>query len=306
MNRTERLYALAEELRRAGRTGTTGPRLAAALEVSERTIKRDVAALQQAGLTIWAQAGPGGGYVLDPSASLPPVNFTPGQAVAVAVALATLPPGSPFAVDALAARGKVWDALGAGDRARAEALAARVWVRHAVPDPDLPDAVPPASPPAVPADHVPADHVPPDGVPPDVVPPAVPADAVPPAAVHPGEPYGDTTPPGRGDVVGRARTHLGVLRAVEQSIAGGRVLAIRYRDGRGATSTRRVEPVLLAHTDGRWYLVAWCRTREVIRWFRLSRVERADLTAEAYDPRPVADVGEPPPGSAAVYRPGPA
>ncbi len=61
VNRTERLYALAEELRRAGRTGTTGPRLAAALEVSERTIKRDVAALQQAGLTIWAQAGPGAG-----------------------------------------------------------------------------------------------------------------------------------------------------------------------------------------------------------------------------------------------------
>ncbi|MEV8176754.1 WYL domain-containing protein [Cellulosimicrobium funkei] len=301
MNRTERLYALAEELRRAGRTGTTGPRLAAALEVSERTIKRDVAALQQAGLTIWAQAGPGGGYVLDPSASLPPVNFTPGQAVAVAVALATLPPGSPFAVDALAARGKVWDALGAGDRARAEALAARVWVRHAAPDPDRPDVVPPESPP----DAVPPAS-PPDVVPPAAGPPAVPADAVPPAAVHPGEPYGDTTPPGRGDVVGRARTHLGVLRAVEQSIAGGRVLAIRYRDVRGATSARRVEPVLLAHTDGRWYLVAWCRTREAIRWFRLSRVERADLTAEAYDPRPVADVGEPPPGSAAVYRPDPA
>ncbi|MFJ1512001.1 helix-turn-helix transcriptional regulator [Cellulosimicrobium funkei] len=286
MNRTERLYALAEELRRAGRTGTTGPRLAAALEVSERTIKRDVAALQQAGLTIWAQAGPGGGYVLDPSASLPPVNFTPGQAVAVAVALATLPPGSPFAVDALAARGKVWDALGAGDRARAEALAARVWVRHAAPDPDLTDAVPPASPP--------------DGAPP-ASPPASPPDGAP-----SGEPHDGTVAPGRGDVVGRARTHLGVLRAVEQSIAGSRVLAIRYRDGRGATSTRRVEPVLLAHTDGRWYLVAWCRTREAVRWFRLSRVERADLTAEAYDPRPVADVGEPPPGSAAVYRPDPA
>src|SRR5690606_15327079 len=125
VNRTERLYAVAEELRRAGPTGTTGARLAAALEVSERTIKRAVAALQQAGLTVWAQPGPGGGYVLDPSASLPPVNFTPGQAVAVAVALATLPPGSPFAVDARVARGKVWDALAAGDRARAEALAAR-------------------------------------------------------------------------------------------------------------------------------------------------------------------------------------
>lgn len=258
MNRTERLYAVAEELRRAGRTGTTGPRLAAALEVSERTIKRDVAALQQAGLTIWAQAGPGGGYVLDPSASLPPVNFTPGQAVAVAVALATLPPGSPFGVDAHVARGKVWDALAAGDRARAEALAARVWVRHD-------DA----------ADPVPGD---------------VPT------------PGGDDSAVG-GGVVGRARTHLGALRAVEQSLAGARVLAIRYRDGRGEVTARRVEPVLLAHTDGRWYLVAWCRTREAIRWFRLSRLERADLTAETYTPRPVDDVGEPPSSAAAVYVP---
>ncbi|MGN6240718.1 MAG: helix-turn-helix transcriptional regulator [Cellulosimicrobium cellulans] len=258
MNRTERLYAIAEELRRAGRTGTTGPRLAAALEVSERTIKRDVAALQQAGLTIWAQAGPGGGYVLDPSASLPPVNFTPGQAVAVAVALATLPPGSPFAVDALAARGKVWDALATGDRARAEALAARVWVRHEA------------------------------------------------SSAPPGEDGTSYGADGGGDVVGRARSHLGVLRAVEQSLAGARVLAIRYRDGRGATSARRVEPVLLAHTEGRWYLVAWCRSREAIRWFRLERVERADLTAQTYAPRPVEDVGEPPAGAAAVYDPDPA
>ncbi|MCB7134988.1 helix-turn-helix transcriptional regulator [Cellulosimicrobium marinum] len=261
MNRTERLYAIAEELRRSGPTGTTGPRLAAALEVSERTIKRDVAALQQAGLTIWAQAGPGGGYVLDPSATLPPVNFTPGQAVAVAVALATLPPGSPFAVDASAARGKVWDALGAGDRARAEALAARVWVRRApaagagAPDAEVPDGAPAAR---------------------------------------------DVVPPGGGGVVGQARTHLGVLRAVEQSIATSRVLAIRYTDGRGERTSRRVDPVLLAHTEDRWYLVAWCHLREGIRWFRLARVDRADLTTESYEPRPVTEVGEPPPGAAPV------
>ncbi|WP_435738116.1 WYL domain-containing protein [Cellulosimicrobium sp. PMB13] len=261
MNKTERLYAIAEELRRAGPTGTTGRRLAAALEVSERTIKRDVAALQQAGLTIWAQAGPGGGYVLDPSATLPPVNFTPGQAVAVAVALATLPPASPFAVDAASARGKVWDALGSGDRERAEALAARVWVRR-----------PPADAAAAP----------------DVA-PAVPSAPDPRAG---------------GGVVGRARTHLGVLRAVEQSLGSSRVLAIRYRDGHGAETSRRVEPVILAHTDDRWYLVAWCRLREGIRWFRLSRVVRADVTAETYVPRPVAEVGEPPADAVAVSRAG--
>ncbi|WP_265520137.1 helix-turn-helix transcriptional regulator [Oerskovia flava] len=253
MNKTERLYAIAEELRRSGRTGTTGPRLAAALEVSERTIKRDVAALQQAGLTIWAQAGPGGGYVLDPSATLPPVNFTPGQAVAVAVALATLPPGSPFAVDAHAARGKVWDALAAGDRERATALAARVWVRRSS------DAAADAE-------------------------PSADADAVPEV----------------GDVVGRARVRLRVLRAVEQSLAGSRVLAVRYRDSRGEETSRRVEPVILAHTDGAWYLVGWCRLREGMRWFRLSRVVRADVTGETYAPRPVEEVGEPPAGAASV------
>jgi predicted DNA-binding transcriptional regulator YafY len=256
MNKSERLYAVAEELRRAGPTGTTGPRLARLLEVSERTIKRDVSALQQAGLPIWAQAGPGGGYVLDASASLPPVNFTPQQAVAVAVALAALPPGSPFAVDAAAAQGKVWDALGPEARGRAEALAARVWIDHGPrPAPD-------------------------DAARPD-------ADAA-------------SERPATGGPVQRARAHLQVLRAVEQSLARSLVLAIRYRDAQGRESARRVEPVILAHAGGLWYLIAWCRSREAIRWFRLDRIERADLTSEHCTPRPVDEVGTPPSGAASV------
>ena len=111
MNRTDRLYALAEELRRVGRAGTTSTRLARLFEVSPRTVKRDVSALQQAGLPVVAQAGLGGGYVLDASVGLPPVNFTPAQAVALALAVRALPPGSPFGTDADAARAKVLDAL---------------------------------------------------------------------------------------------------------------------------------------------------------------------------------------------------
>jgi len=122
------LHALGEELRRAGQHGRTAAQLARWLEVSTRTIKRDVAALQQAGLPVWAQAGPGGGYVLDEAATLPPVNLTPAQAVALAVALAAQT-DAPYAVDGRAALEKILDVLDPAARERAEQLAGRVWVR---------------------------------------------------------------------------------------------------------------------------------------------------------------------------------
>jgi predicted DNA-binding transcriptional regulator YafY len=128
VNRTDRLHALTEELRRAGPRGRTADRLAAWLEVSTRTIKRDVAALQEAGLPVWAQAGPGGGYVLDAAATLPPVNLTPEQAAAIAIALATQPDG-PYAVDGRVALEKILDILEPDARRRAELLASSVWVR---------------------------------------------------------------------------------------------------------------------------------------------------------------------------------
>jgi hypothetical protein len=87
MNRTERLYALVEELRAAGPRGRTARRLAAHFEVSVRTIERDLSALGQAGVPLATKTGRAGGYTLDRSMSLPPLNFTPREAAAVAVAL---------------------------------------------------------------------------------------------------------------------------------------------------------------------------------------------------------------------------
>lgn len=123
------MHAVSEELRRAGARGRTAQRLAEWLEVSPRTIKRDVSALQQAGVPIWAAGGPGGGYVLDAGATLPPVNLTAAQAVAVAVALAGAP-DAPFAADGRAALEKVLDVMGPGAREEAQRLGGRVWVRE--------------------------------------------------------------------------------------------------------------------------------------------------------------------------------
>src|SRR5205823_1333464 len=106
MNRTERQHAIMLELRSAGARGRSGRWLADCLAVSERTVKRDVATLQRAGHPIWAQHGPGGGYVLDTVATLPPLNFTASEAAAVAVALSAVPT-LPLGADSRAALAKV-------------------------------------------------------------------------------------------------------------------------------------------------------------------------------------------------------
>jgi predicted DNA-binding transcriptional regulator YafY len=128
MNRTDRLHAIVLELRAAGASGRTGRWLATRFEVAERTVKRDVAALQQAGHPIWAQAGPGGGYVLDAAATLPPLNFTAAEAAAVALALAAVPT-LPFATDGRSALAKVLAAMPPAERARAGDLAGRLWTQ---------------------------------------------------------------------------------------------------------------------------------------------------------------------------------
>lgn len=128
VNRTERLYAIAEELRAAGPAGRTGAWLAQRLEVSTRTIKRDVDALLQAGVPLWAQSGPGGGYVLDAATTLPPLNVTGAEAAAIAVALAALP-ALPFAADGRSALTKVLAAMPPAERERAESIGRRLWLR---------------------------------------------------------------------------------------------------------------------------------------------------------------------------------
>lgn len=85
MKRTERLFALTEHLR-ARRTGVTAETLAERFGVTVRTIYRDLDALRAAELPLAAERGRGGGYALDRSYTLPPVNFTAREA-ALLVAL---------------------------------------------------------------------------------------------------------------------------------------------------------------------------------------------------------------------------
>jgi predicted DNA-binding transcriptional regulator YafY len=83
VKRQSRLFALAEYLR-GRRTGVTAEALAARFSVTVRTIYRDLDALRDAALPLQSDRGPGGGFALDKSYSLPPVNFTAREAALLA------------------------------------------------------------------------------------------------------------------------------------------------------------------------------------------------------------------------------
>ena len=66
-----------------------GGLLAERLDVSERTVRRDIDRLREIGYPIRAIRGPDGGYQLAAGTQLPPLLFDDDQAVALAVALRT-------------------------------------------------------------------------------------------------------------------------------------------------------------------------------------------------------------------------
>jgi predicted DNA-binding transcriptional regulator YafY len=216
-------------LRRNGSRGCSAERLAREFGVSVRTVKRDLAALENSGAPVWSRPGPGGGYGLAVGASLPPVSLSPAQAVALMAAVSAAP-DAPYADLAAAGIQKILDVLDPRTRARADELAGRVWV----------NAIPSSS----------------------------------------------------------SRT---TRSALEEAMAEQRVIRIRYTSRDGTTTTRDVEPVLFASTNGQWYLVGWCQLRNAMRWFTVSRIERASVTKTPCGGHTIHEVGEPPANARPVH-----
>lgn len=118
MRRAERLFRLVRQLRARGVTRAED--LATHLEVSVRTVYRDIAHLQASGLPIEGEAGVG--YLLRPGFDLPAMTFTFEQLDALALGLAFVQAaGDPTLSEAAAeARAKLQSALPAGEDRRLE------------------------------------------------------------------------------------------------------------------------------------------------------------------------------------------
>ncbi|MGC4192268.1 MAG: transcriptional regulator [Thermomicrobiales bacterium] len=84
-----------------------GPELARRLEVSERTIRKDIDRLRQLGYPVEATRGMAGGYRLGPGATMPPLLLEDDEAVAIAVSLGRAATGGIAGMDDAATRALV-------------------------------------------------------------------------------------------------------------------------------------------------------------------------------------------------------
>jgi predicted DNA-binding transcriptional regulator YafY len=251
MNRTDRLYALVEELRAIAPRSRSARQLAGRYEVSTRTIERDILALQESGVPIYAVTGRCGGYVIDKTMTLPPLNFTAAEMVAIAVSVAGVE-GTPFASAMRSALRKVLAAAPAARRAEAAQLMDRVrLIGAARPGKSGPRACGAAGR--------------------DAARGALPAEE---AAALPGS--------------GQAGT--AVPLAIQEAITARRVLLLDYRDRHDVVTVREVEPVAFAGTRTQWYLMAWCRLRDRARAFRVDRILAAADTGEPAPRRSYGDL----------------
>ncbi|WP_435112407.1 helix-turn-helix transcriptional regulator [Nocardiopsis synnemataformans] len=103
-----------------------GGELADRLEVSPRTVRRDVDRLRELGYPIQATMGTGGGYQLGAGAALPPLLLDDDEAVAVAVGLRTAAQGGVSGIEETSVRAlaKLLQVLPSRLRRRVDALGA--------------------------------------------------------------------------------------------------------------------------------------------------------------------------------------
>ena len=121
MRRAERLFQIVQLIR--GRRLSTASCLAGRLEVSERTVYRDVAELMAQGVPIEGEAGVG--YRMQSGFDLPPLMFTKQEAQALVASVRLAQPRLDVALAAHAegAMSKILAVLPGAERAAAESLA---------------------------------------------------------------------------------------------------------------------------------------------------------------------------------------
>jgi predicted DNA-binding transcriptional regulator YafY len=73
---------------------------------------------------------------------------------------------------------------------------------------------------------------------------------------------------------------------LKDAIIKRKVISFVYYNSYGQESFRVVEPLKLIFRGQAWYLSAFCREKQSVRYFKISRMETLKLTGDIFEPRP--------------------
>jgi predicted DNA-binding transcriptional regulator YafY len=82
------------------------------------------------------------------------------------------------------------------------------------------------------------------------------------------------------------------LLNIKRAILERAVITFDYINANGIKSQRSVEPLQLKFKGSAWYLNGYCRMRQDIRMFRLSRIKNLELTEKTFVRRPIESIKE--------------
>lgn len=70
------------------------------------------------------------------------------------------------------------------------------------------------------------------------------------------------------------------LALIRESVGAGTQIEFDYRNSRGESERRRIDPLRVESVDADWYVRGWCHSREGVRTFRLDRISSPTMTSE--------------------------
>ena len=74
------------------------------------------------------------------------------------------------------------------------------------------------------------------------------------------------------------------ISQLQQALTNFKLTKIDYMNEQGKTSNRIIEPFALISTTENWLLIAWCRSRNEFRFFRLDRITNLQVLSENFTP----------------------
>lgn len=85
-----------------------------------------------------------------------------------------------------------------------------------------------------------------------------------------------------GGLIGDENLYLNKVLPLKTAIDGDIVVNIVYHDRGGEMTTRKIEPHAFVLKNNVWYVYAFCYLRDGFRMFKVSRIEKLQLTAKQF------------------------